>query len=134
MEAFKNNKWGDKMKRWLILIVVLMAAGCASWGNEQIRDQSVISQIQPGTTTKEEIRTLIGEPTEITFSDNGDETWKYVLSKTQMRASSFIPIVGLFTGGADMQSYTLTIRFKDNIVKFVGQGQMTGGGGNILDQ
>jgi outer membrane protein assembly factor BamE (lipoprotein component of BamABCDE complex) len=50
------------MKRWLILIVVLMAAGCASWGNEQIRDQSVISQIQPGTTTKEEIRTLIGEP------------------------------------------------------------------------
>jgi hypothetical protein len=46
----------------------------------------------------------------------------------------FIPIVGLFTGGADMQSYTLTIRFKDNIVKFVGQGQMTGGGGNILDQ
>lgn len=122
------------MKRWLILIVVLMAAGCASWGNEQIRDQSVISQIQPGTTTKEEIRTLIGEPTEITFSDNGDETWKYVLSKTQMRASSFIPIVGLFTGGADMQSYTLTIRFKDNIVKFVGQGQMTGGGGNILDQ
>jgi outer membrane protein assembly factor BamE (lipoprotein component of BamABCDE complex) len=134
MEAFKNNIWEDKMKRWLILIVVLVVAGCASWGNEQIRDQSVISQIQPGTTTKEEIRTLIGEPTEITFSDNGDETWKYVLSKTQMRASSFIPIVGLFTGGADMQSYTLTIRFKDNIVKFVGKGQMTGGGGNILDQ
>jgi len=115
-------------------ILLILLFGCATHGNEQIRDQERVSKILPGITTKAEVTELVGKPTEVTFSDDGDETWKYILSKAQMRASSLIPVVGLFTGGADTQTYTLTVRFKDDIVKSVGKGEMTGGGGSLLDK
>jgi outer membrane protein assembly factor BamE (lipoprotein component of BamABCDE complex) len=122
------------MKIAIICVFVVMLFGCATHGNEQIRDQERVSKIQPGITTKAEVTELVGKPSEVTFSDDGDETWKYILTKAQMRASSLIPIVGLFAGGADTQTYTLTVRFKGDVVKSVGKGEMTGGGGSLLDK
>ena len=40
----------------------------------------------------------------------------FSMLNSQMNATSFIPVVGLFTGGSDNQSKTLQITFKNNTV------------------
>lgn len=48
--------------------------------------------------------------------------------------TTFIPIIGLFIGGMDTKSNTLTIRYgEDGIVKAFGSGAMHGGGGGLQD-
>ncbi len=121
--------------RTLPLIALLGLVGCATVGNRQLESKENISKIKAGKSTKAEVKEYVGEPGRVTFSDTGEETWEYVLSKTQVRASSFIPVVGMFTGGADVQTYTLTVRFRpDGIVKEVGSGTTTGGGGSLRDR
>ncbi|ECG0671039.1 hypothetical protein DLB86_25260, partial [Salmonella enterica subsp. diarizonae] len=51
-----------------------------------------------------------------TTLDSGNESWRYFMVNNQINASSFIPIVGLFTGGSQSQARTLDIDFKGDIV------------------
>lgn len=119
--------------RYLIVLLTVLAAGCMSVGNKQLEDPELVKKIVPGTSTKADVRALAGEPTETEFSDTGEETWKYVLTKGQTRAASFVPVVGLFAGGMDMQTHTLTVRFKGDVVSRVGSGKSTGGAGGVQD-
>jgi outer membrane protein assembly factor BamE (lipoprotein component of BamABCDE complex) len=122
------------MKRLILLASLVFLAGCATIGNRQIENQENVAQIKIGMSCKVDVQKLVGEPMKTTFSDNGEETWDYVLTKSKMRAASLIPIVGIFAGGADMETQTLTIRFtKEGIVKEIGKGKMNGGGGSVLD-
>lgn len=127
---------GETWRRAWHLFAVVLIAGCVTVGNRKIENPGkVAAQIKPGATTKNEVRAIVGEPSKTEFADTGDETWEYVLVKSQVRAASFIPIVGLFAGGADMQNYSLTVRFRpDGVVKNVGYGQTNGGGGGIGDK
>jgi len=123
------------MKIFFVLGAMLMfMTACSTIGNESIRDKDLVAQVKAGHTTKEEVKTLFGDPSKVTYTDTEEEIWDYMCAKSQVRAASFIPIVGLVAGGADMQSYTLTVRFRqDGIVKNVGSGSMTGGGGSLMD-
>jgi outer membrane protein assembly factor BamE (lipoprotein component of BamABCDE complex) len=121
------------MTKFLSLLFVIMLSGCMTIGNKQIEDEQVVKQIVPGKTTKQEVRALVGEPNMVEFADTGEETWQYILTKSQTRASSFIPYVGLFVGGADMQTHTLTIRFRGEVVSKFGTGKTTGGAGSVFD-
>lgn len=126
---------GVLIKKHLFVLALLMLTSCATVGNRQLENPETAAKIKPGLTTKAEVRALAGEQSKTTFSDNGEETWDYVLSKSQIRGASFIPIVGLFAGGADVQTYTLTVRFRpDGIVKEVGSGKTVGGGGSFSDK
>ena len=51
-------------------------------------DQSRIEQIQKGSTTKEQIIALFGEPNAKDLPANRDETWIYTYVATQASASS----------------------------------------------
>ncbi len=123
------------MTRLLTLCILCLALffGCSTAGNEQIRDEATTQKIKPGVTTKAEVEQLLGKPTEVTFSDDGSETWKYVLTKSQMRGSAFVPIVNIFSAGVDIQTYTVTVRYKDGIVKSLGKGESKGGAGSVFD-
>lgn len=122
------------MKKSRFLLLAFIFFGCATYGNQAITDQNKISQIQRGVTTKEQVRALIGDPMGVTFTENDDEVWSYLLTKTQVRAAGFIPIVGIFAGGADTQTHTLTIKYdKNGIVKAYGSGKMIGGAGSVFD-
>ena len=62
------------------------------------------------------------------------EEWEYVYQRAQVRGASFIPVVGLFAGGADVTGSTLTILFNNaGIVQKVGSGRISGGGGSLSD-
>jgi outer membrane protein assembly factor BamE (lipoprotein component of BamABCDE complex) len=69
----------------------------------------------------------VGEPTKVNFQENDKEIWEYVYKKGNVKPASFIPIVGLFAGGANVEGNTLTIMFnKDGVVEKYGTGKTSG--------
>ena len=112
----------------------LFIFSCASMGNKEITDPAKTSQIKEGETTKAEVLSVLGDPSKVKFTDNNEEVWEYVHTRSTTRPASFIPLVGIFAGGMDAKGQTLTIRFDHTgTVKKVGSGKFTGGGGSVLD-
>ena len=63
-------------------------AGCFYLGPKCITDRALVSQIKEGRTTKDEVRSLFGDPTAVVLTDpthlgfsKDDEIWKYTYSK-----------------------------------------------------
>jgi outer membrane protein assembly factor BamE (lipoprotein component of BamABCDE complex) len=64
---------------------------------------------------------LFGAPNGKSFAENGDEIWTYTYSKTQVNAATYVPVVGLFAGGAQSDSSVLTVTFdRSGVVKSYG--------------
>lgn len=106
-------------KRWMPLVIVALVAfvsGCYSSGRKI--DQGNIERIQIGKTTKQEVTSLLGAPEQLTRMGNGDMTMTYSYYRVQSHASSFIPIVGAFVGGADTQNQFVTVTVgSDGVVR-----------------
>ena len=93
--------------------------GCSTSGNQKIKNetaQSLQSKIIKDKTTKTELLAQLGEPDTRTTLDSGNEQWRYFMYNNQFNATTFIPVVGLFTGGSQIQSKTLEIDFKGEVV------------------
>ena len=104
----------------LVVLVALTMAGCASSGNQQLKNEtetSVQTKIQEGKTTKAEVKTLFGSPDAVSYTDGGNEIWKYSFAKVKVNGTSFIPFYGLFHNGTNGTKKELTILFKDNTVQ-----------------
>jgi outer membrane protein assembly factor BamE (lipoprotein component of BamABCDE complex) len=102
-------------------------AGCVGGDNGQqaITDESKISQIRKGVTTKTDIQVLFGQPSGRNFAENGEEQWSYAYISSHVDPKTYIPIVGAFTGGATVKTSALTVTFgKDGIVKAYGVNNM----------
>ncbi|SFO03885.1 outer membrane protein assembly factor BamE domain-containing protein [Nitrosospira briensis] len=100
--------------------VVTLLAGCATAGNEKLKDhtQSTISQrITEGRTTKNQVIAALGQPSVVSFTDAGNEIWTYKHARATPQAQNFIPLVGLFSSGADVKTKELVVMFnKDEVV------------------
>lgn len=100
-------------------IIVFLLSGCSTSGNQNLKNvtpQSLQSKIIKNKTTKTELLTKLGEPDTRTTLDDGNEQWRYFMYNNQFNASTFIPIVGLLTGGSQTQSKTLEIDFNGETV------------------
>lgn len=100
-------------------IIVFLLSGCSISGNQNLKNetpQSLQSKIIKNKTTKTELLTKLGEPDTRTTLDDGKEQWKYFMSNNQFNATTFIPVVGLLTGGSQTQSKTLEIDFKGETI------------------
>lgn len=114
--------------------LVLLISGCAAYGNKKITDPTIVAQIEKGKSTKADVKGILGDPATVDFSDTGVEKWIYAYTKHQTRGATFIPVVGMLAGGADIKTDTLIVQFdKDGTVMNVGSGQSTGGGGGLQD-
>jgi len=112
----------------MLLTLAVALAGCASSGHEL--DQSKVAQIKRGETTKAQVREWLGKPEQIAVDDSGVETWTYIYVRASAQAQNFIPVVGIFDSGYDMQNQTTTVVFRpDGIVKSM----TTGYGGNTVN-
>lgn len=104
------------MKKLLIILSCLTILGCASVGTKI--DQDKVSQIKEGVTTKQEVIALLGNPYMNTLSSDSKEILMYQYAHTQTRPSTMIPVVGLFTGGADTSQQILQVLInKDGVVE-----------------
>ena len=102
-----------------ILALALMAsliAGCASYGRKL--DESAVDKIKKGETTRAEVLKSLGSPDQMTRNGSGDVTFQYMYVRATAKASSFIPIVGAFAGGANVQNQMVMVTFgQDGVVK-----------------
>ncbi|HDX8828935.1 MULTISPECIES: hypothetical protein [Klebsiella] len=102
-----------------LFIAIFLISGCSTSGNQNLKNetpQSLQSKIIKNKTTKMELLTKLGEPDTRTTLDDGNEQWRYFMYNNQFNASTFIPVVGLLTGGSQSQSKTLEIDFKGETV------------------
>src|ERR1700739_4303859 len=91
-------------------VAVTLVAGCASQGVQQLKDEnasSVSAKITKGKSTKDDVRATFGDPTETSFTDSGNELWRYKYSHSTSKAINFVPVVSLFTSGADVDKKEL---------------------------
>jgi outer membrane protein assembly factor BamE (lipoprotein component of BamABCDE complex) len=110
-----------------LIAIVFLSSACATVGNEQISEPEITNQIQIGKSTKADVKALVGEPTKVNFQENGNEIWEYVFKKGQVKPATFIPLVRIFAGGANVEGNTLTIMFnKDGVVEKYGTGKISG--------
>lgn len=96
-------------------------AACASAGNEKVRTETMdtlATKITKGVTTKDQVKALYGEPLHVSLTDGGSEVWTYEYSHAVAKAIDFVPIVGLFAGGADVKKNEVVFIFDaKNIVQ-----------------
>ena len=85
-----------------ILIAAMMAsvlAGCASSGNQQLKNEteiSVQSKLQEGKTTKNEVKSYFGSPDAVSYTDSGNEIWKYAFAKVKVNGNDVTLTVGKY--------------------------------------
>ncbi|ECA5251280.1 hypothetical protein ELS07_22515 [Salmonella enterica subsp. enterica serovar Lomalinda] len=103
----------------LFFISAFLISGCSTSGNQRLKNetsQSLQSKIIKNKTTKSEIMASLGEPDTRTTLDDGNEEWMYTMDNNQFDATTFIPVIGLLTGGSETQAKTLEIEFKGETV------------------
>lgn len=82
----------------LAVIIATGLVGCASSGNQQLKNEtetSVQTKIQEGKTTKAEVKSYFGSPDAVSYTDGGNEIWKYAFAKVKVNGTTFIPFYGL---------------------------------------
>ena len=108
------------MKRFILPLVITMTlSSCASAGNQALKNEtqeSLRSALIKGKTTKQDVLNRFGEPHSRTTEDSDEELWVYSMLNSQMSATTFIPVVGMLTGGQSQQTRTLQVTFKGNVV------------------
>lgn len=128
-----------------IIGISLALAGCVSRGNSAVVDQDRIAQVQLNTSTKEDVKRILGQPTSMSrhsgsyypipglppsTSPTTVEVWSYSHIKVDVNGATFIPIVGLFAGGATSQLNIFTVVFDDqDIVRHISSTQSQGRSG-----
>ncbi|MEI7087757.1 hypothetical protein LHL03_08790 [Pectobacterium carotovorum] len=103
------------MKKFIIVTLVsLTLSGCYSFGNQTLKNvtqEDVKAKIVKGKTTKSEVLTVFGEPDKRITSDD-EEKWSYSMHNYRSKPTSYIPIVGILTGGTDIEEKSILITFK----------------------
>ena len=104
-----------------VVFFVVLTTGCASVGNEQLRNEtetSVQGKILEGKTTKSQIRGIFGSPLKTTFTDGGLEVATYEFTNVSADAISYVPIVNLFGASASGKKKELVVLFdKSGVVQ-----------------
>lgn len=91
------------------LALSLALAACAATG-VQVKPQQ-LTTFKKGETTEADVIAKLGAPTSQTITSDGNTMVMYNYMAYQARPATFIPIVGAFAGGADVQSSFVMFRF-----------------------
>jgi hypothetical protein len=102
------------MRYLSVLIALVVLNACTSYGTKV--DQGKLSQFVKGKTTYAEVIQQLGKPTQSTVNSDGIRTISYTYGQSQANAASFIPIVGIFVGGAESEYTTVTLNFDKNSI------------------
>lgn len=96
------------MKKIIVVAVLgalaLSTAACATnAGSQAVNDFGRYQQLANGQTTKTQLHAIFGQPHEVqAIPQTGESLWSYYQVTSKMNPTTFIPFVGLVTGGNDM--------------------------------
>ena len=103
------------MKRIICFItLVSLVAGCVSYGRKI--DQSKVAQIKVGSTTRSQVIQLIGSPDQMTTTSSGAVMFNYMFVRATATGATYIPVVGAFAGGANVQNQSVMVAFTNDVV------------------
>lgn len=111
--------------RFIAVLCTAFLAGCVSHGVQVSAEK--VAQFKPGVTTEADVVAALGQPSSVTTT-NGTRILMYTGAQAQARPASFIPIVGLFAGGADVR-YSMTMFKFGSDGKLVDTSQTNGASG-----
>jgi hypothetical protein len=97
-----------KLLSCLFIGLVLSLFGCASATTGRRIDQAVAAQIHKGDT-KARVVELLGTPSNASLTGTGKEMLVWVFARSSVKGATFVPVVGLFAGGADTQLTTFQV-------------------------
>ena len=108
------------MKKILILVTsLLIVSGCATTsGNENVNAKFnfIKSEIKEGSTTKNQVRQSLGNPSSTSLTENGFEIWKYNYARAVPQADAYIPFARFVSSTVTVSSKEVTILFDKNDV------------------
>lgn len=100
---------GAALKKSVIALAMGVLVGCAATGVKISDDQ--LASLHKGETTLAQVLASFGPPTSKIKAADGTTTLQYVYAEHKVRAASFVPVVGLFAGGADIRTSVASLRF-----------------------
>ena len=104
----------------VVLSSTLFTACAVKSGNDKLQDvtkESVTDMIKNGTSTKSEVRSKLGEPTNIDFMENGLEKWEYNHTRKVDKGINYVPVVNWFVKGTNDTKKILVVLFDGEVVK-----------------
>jgi len=109
-----SNK--NKMQKYILILLsslFVFSSGCWShkMGSELTREQ--VSQVRKGMS-RPQVERILGAPNNATPDGQGGMIFYYTFTKSKVRGSSYIPIVGSFAGGVDTDQKNVTVYFDRN--------------------
>lgn len=109
-----------KFKYLLLVTLLILVAGCANVGNQALKEETkatVSTKIKEGVTHENEVISMLGEPTEKSFTDGGLVVMRYSYARQTPRAQNFIPY-NFFSIVNDVHKKELIVLLdENNIVK-----------------
>lgn len=110
------------IKVLLLTSALLITTGCAvKSGNEKlgtVEKEKVQQALVRGKSTKDDVKTFLGDPDKTDFDNNSLEKWTYTHVRKDAKFVNYIPIVNWFGSGTNDTTKTLVVIFDDNgIVK-----------------
>ena len=121
-------------KRMGTIVAIVLCLGTATNAKPITAEQA--AQFKVGSATQAEVIGAFGKPGTMAVNSDGTTQITYMASKTSVKAATFVPIVGLFAGGAKGSVSLATFVFdKDGVLKSFSTtntncdyGMMRGGG------
>ncbi len=105
--------------RLLGVTLAFILAGCASSGNEILKNQdptTVNTLVVDNKTTRDEVLAIYGAPTVTSFLSERNEVWTYRWARATAQGQNFIPVVGPLVRGYDTRKKELVIVFNEQNV------------------
>lgn len=104
------------MKYLALILFTMFLTGCYSTGAPI--DTAKANQFVKGETTESEVIAALGKPITVTNNSEGERMLAYSHTNTDVKASTYIPVVGLFTGGATSTvQYLIVTLDKNGVLK-----------------
>ena len=82
----------------LLATIAILTAGCMSSGTKVTSDQ--LAQFKVGSTTESQVMASLGQPNNVSTLQDGTRIDTYAHTAAHANGASYVPIVGLFAGGA----------------------------------
>lgn len=83
----------------ILPLAATLGLASAAWAAKPITDDD-LAALKLGTTTYDEVVARFGKPVQLERSSDGTRTLTYTMIKTHTKLATFVPVVGLFAGGA----------------------------------
>lgn len=95
-----------------VFVMLALICSCATSGRK-INRRSV-EELQKGVTTRAEVHRAFGKPQATGLAPDGKKYYMYQYTRAKSKPESFVPVVGLFAGGVDINQKILQIYFDEN--------------------